>query len=252
MTAASQEKNIPQDQDRQTHVDWSIIVPAYNEEERLGGTLEAIAEFAAKRGLSCETIVVDDGSTDGTAGLVKDNFPQVKLLSNPGNRGKGYSVRRGLLEARGRWMVFSDADLSTPIEELARFEEELLSGADVVIASRALPDSRIEVHQVWWREWSGRLFNCLVRLISGLPYRDTQCGFKAYRREAAQRIAALQRSEGWAFDVEHLRLARMLGLRVREVPVRWVNSSASKLSLFRDAPGMLLDVFKIRLTRYDL
>ncbi len=232
--------------------DWSIVVPAFNEEERLGDTLQVIRSFIDSQPLNFELLVVDDGSTDGTAALVESRFPMVRLLRNPENRGKGYSIRSGLLEARGRWILFSDADLSTPIEEMPRFEEKLRQGADVVIASRALPNSVIEVHQAWWRERSGRIFNCLVRLISGLPYPDTQCGFKAYRREAARRIASLQRIDGWAFDVEQLRLAKMLGLSVEEIPVHWINSSASKLSFLRDAPRMLLDVFKIRLMRYDL
>ena len=231
---------------------WTIVVPAYNEELRLGETLRTIAAFAAEHPGSFEILVVDDGSTDGTPDLVEREFPDVRLMRNPGNRGKGYSVRAGLRAARGKWRLFSDADLSTPIEELPRFEAELRAGADVVIASRALKDSVIELRQARWRETSGRIFNGLVRLLSGLPYRDTQCGFKAYTRAAAVRIAALQQLDGWAFDVEHLHIARLLGLRVREIPVRWINSPASHVRFLPDAARMLLDVIRIRAGRYDL
>jgi dolichyl-phosphate beta-glucosyltransferase len=237
----------------QTAPDWTVVIPAYNEEARLGETLRTILQFTQT--LSAQTfevIVVDDGSPDGTAARVERDFPGVRLLRNPGNRGKGYSVRAGLLESRGLWVLFSDADLSTPIQELIPCEERLRQGYDMVIASRALPDSVIEVHQAWWRERSGRLFNQLVRLISGLPYPDTQCGFKAYTRSAAHRIARLQRLDGFAFDVEQLRLARLLGFRVAEIPVHWINSFATRVRFCSDAPRMLRDVLCVRLTRYDL
>ncbi len=237
----------------QTPPDWTVVIPAYNEEARLGDSLRSILQFTATRApQTFELIVVDDGSSDGTATLVQREFPEVRLLQNPGNRGKGYSVRAGLLEARGRWVLFSDADLSTPIKELIPCEERLRQGYDMVIASRALPDSVIEIHQAWWRERSGRLFNQLVRLISGLPYPDTQCGFKAYTRSAARRIARLQRLDGFAFDVEQLRLARLLELRVAEIPVHWINSFATRVRFCSDAPRMLRDVLRVRLTRYDL
>lgn len=232
--------------------DWTIVVPAYNEAERLGETLRAIAAFAAGHTGTLETLVVDDGSTDGTTDLVEREFPNVRLVRNPGNRGKGYSVRAGLRAGRGKWRLFSDADLSTPIDELPRFEAELRAGADIVIASRAMNESMIELHQAWWRETSGRVFNGLVRLISGLPYRDTQCGFKAYTRAAAMRVAALQKLDGWAFDVEHLHIARLLGLCVREVPVRWINSPASHVRFLPDSARMLLDVIRVRHGHYDL
>jgi glycosyltransferase involved in cell wall biosynthesis len=252
MTVDSDKPSPPTTDSDDAGLDWTIIVPAYNEEERLGPTLRTIQSYLRERASRFESIVVDDGSTDGTADLVRREFPDARLLSNPGNRGKGYSVRAGLLAARGRWVLFSDADLSTPIEELARFEEELRAGADVVIASRALAESVIEAHQAWWREFSGRSFNILVQVFSGLPFHDTQCGFKAYRREAARRIASLQRLEGWAFDIEQLRLARLMGMRVKELPVRWINSSASRVRFLRDAPRMFLDAMRVRLMRYDL
>jgi len=233
-------------------VAWSIIVPVFNEEKRVGPTLAVIEAHMRKRGASCEILVVDDGSTDGTAALVNREFPEVRLLRNPGNQGKGYSVRAGMRAAAGRLVLFTDADLSTPIEEMDRFEKELEGGADVVIASRALPDSVLEVRQVWWREMSGRIFNKIVRLLSGLPYADTQCGFKAYTRQAARRIAGLQRLDGWAFDVEQLHLARLLGLKVREVPVRWLNSPDTRVRFLRDASRMFKDILRIRWTRYPV
>lgn len=233
-------------------VDWSIIVPAFNEEKRISPTLHAIEAFVASEKLNAEIIVVDDGSQDGMVALLKRDFPEARVLQNPGNRGKGYSVRSGMLAARGRYVLFSDADLSTPIEEMVRFEKEFAQGADIVIASRAMRNSVIEIHQHWWREMSGRIFNFLVRKISGLPYHDTQCGFKAYTKDAAEKIARLQRLDGWAFDVEQLHIARLLGLKVREVPVHWINSAASRVNFLRDSTHMLIDIIRIRGTRYRI
>ena len=229
-----------------TSPQWTLVIPAYNEEARLGQTLQTVLAYVQEQQLTAEILVVNDGSTDGTAALVREQFPQVRLEENPGNRGKGYSVRAGMLSARGEWVLFSDADLSTPIEELPKFEKALRDGADVVIGSRVLRGSVLEVRQPWWRELSGRTFNLLVRFFSALPYHDTQCGFKAYQRAAAQQIAQAQKLTGWAFDVEQLALAKKMGLRVTEVPVRWINSTASRVNMLRDAPRMLRDVIKIR------
>jgi len=223
----------------------SIVIPAYNEESRLPATL---AE-ALDRGFS-EVLVVDDGSTDGTARVTKEfqrEHPQVRLLSNPGNRGKGYSVRHGMLEAKGGWILFSDADLSAPIEEvhkLIRAVEE--QGASVAIGSRALDRSLIKVHQSHFRETAGRIFNLFVRVLTGLPFLDTQCGFKLFEAGAAHQIFRRQRLDRFGFDVEVLFIARRLGYRAVEVPVRWSHSEGTKVRMFRDSVNMFIDLVRIR------
>jgi dolichyl-phosphate beta-glucosyltransferase len=231
---------------------WSVVIPAYNEEARIGSTLAAIHQYMERRGLEHEIIVVDDGSSDGTAALVARDFPEVRLLKNAVNLGKGAGVRTGLFAAQKPFVLFTDSDLSTPIEELERFEWEFSQGADMVIASRALPESKLELRQPWWRELSGRSFNTLVRLISGLPFMDTQCGFKAYRLEVAREIAKRQQLDGWAFDVEQLHLARLLGFRVRETPVRWINSPDTRVRFLKASLQMLGEVVRVRFRKYDM
>ena len=214
----------------------SIVIPAYNEERRLPSTLDTIfAWLATTADLNAEVLVVDDGSSDGTAAVVETRMkhePRLRLLRNPGNRGKGYAVRHGMLEARNQWILFSDADLSAPIEEFPR----LLSAAErhnaaVAIGSRALDRSLIGVHQQAWREWSGIFFNRIMRIVTGLPFVDTQCGFKLYRRDAAQRIFPLQRLDGFSFDVEDLYITKRLGISAVEVPVHWNNVEGTKVSM---------------------
>lgn len=213
-------------------------MPAYNEAARLPSTLLQLAEFCERHG-SAEVLVVDDGSRDQTVALVEEFArcrPAFRLLRNPGNRGKGYSVRHGMLEATGEWVLFSDADLSSPIAEFVKLfaavEREQAAGA---IGSRALDRSLVGVHQSALREWSGRMFNVVMRLATGLPYRDTQCGFKLYRRDAARAIFSRQTLEGFGFDVENLFIARKLGLLVVEVPVVWNNVEGTKVSAFSGA-----------------
>ena len=213
-------------------------MPAYNEAERLPATLTKLADYCREHG-SADLLVVDDGSRDRTAAVVEE-FAEthgfVRLLRNPGNRGKGYSVRHGMLEAVGDWVLFSDADLSSPIEEAAKlFMAVERDKAVVAIGSRALDRSLVGVHQAPLREWSGRLFNLIMRLVTGLPFRDTQCGFKLYRREAARAIFARQRLEGFGFDVEDLFIARKLKLRAVEVPVRWNNVEGTKVGALSGA-----------------
>jgi glycosyltransferase involved in cell wall biosynthesis len=229
----------------------SIVIPAYNEEARLPSTLSAILAFAATRGFAnCEVLVVNDGSADGTAAAATQfqaAHPEIRLLENPGNRGKGYSVRHGMLEARGEWILFTDSDLSAPIEELDKLlEAACAAGAAVAIGSRALDRSLIATHQSWFRETAGRIFNLLMRLATGLPFSDTQCGFKLFQCEAAHEVFRRQRIERWGFDAEVLFIARRLGYRTVEVPVRWSHSEGTKVSMFRDSLGMFVDLLKIR------
>jgi glycosyltransferase involved in cell wall biosynthesis len=230
----------------------SIILPAYNEEKRIGATLDRISGYFAARSptlAGLEVIVVDDGSSDGTPRLVQDaarTMPWLRLISNPENRGKGYSVRQGMLQARGRIALFTDADLSAPIEESERLFAAIESGNDVAIGSRALDRSLISVHQSRFREIAGIIFNRFVRMIAQLPIEDTQCGFKAFRLPVCRVIFEQQRIAGFGFDPEILFLAKRHGLRIAEVPVRWSHDPATKVHVYRDSVLMLLDLFRVR------
>ena len=192
---------------------------------------------------------MDDGSRDRTAALVEAAATQdsrVRLLRNPGNRGKGYSVRHGMLEARGDWLLFTDADLSAPIEELSKLMSAVREhSAAIAIGSRALDRSLVGVHQSRWREFAGNFFNRVMRFATGLTFKDTQCGFKLYRRDAAQAVFARQRLNGFGFDAEHLFIARVLGFSVVEVPARWNNVEGTKVSLMAGARPFL-DLLLIR------
>jgi dolichyl-phosphate beta-glucosyltransferase len=226
----------------------SIVVPAYNEAGRLPRTLELIRSYLRERRIAAEVIVVDDGSTDATAavaGNLQAEFPELRLLSNGRNRGKGFSVRHGMLEARGRVVLFTDADLSAPIEEADKLLAAL-GGYQVAIGSRAMDRSLIEVHQSRLRELAGILFNLVVRVITGLPFADTQCGFKAFVREPSRIVFEQQRIERFGFDPEVLFLARRHGLRAVEVPVRWAHDPATKVHMVRDSLHMLGELLLVR------
>ncbi len=215
----------------------SIIIPAYNEERRLPSTLETVRSYLQTKSLDfVEVVVVDDGSRDGTARIVEDaaaRDARIRLVRNPGNRGKGYAVRHGMEEARGEWVLFSDADLSAPIEELDKLEAAIeKQSADGAIGSRALDRSLVGKRQSAFREFSGRVFNLAMRIVTGLPYRDTQCGFKIFRRDVAHAVASRQQTDGFGFDVEILYIAKKHGYRVLEVPVRWFNVEGTKVSLW--------------------
>ena len=229
----------------------SIVIPAYNEEARLPATLAAVVSYLAARGWpDGEILVVDDGSLDSTAAVTahfQAAHPGVRLLENPGNRGKGYSVRHGMLESRGEWVLFTDSDLSAPIEELDKLlQAARAQHAAVAIGSRALDRSLIALHQSRFRETAGRIFNLLMRLATGLPFADTQCGFKLFEGAAAREIFRRQRIERWGFDAEVLFIARKLGYKTVEVPVRWSHSPGTKVSMFRDSLNMFLDLLRIR------
>jgi len=226
----------------------SLVIPAYNEEARLPETLQQIGAFVRGRGAETEVIVVDDGSRDRTAAVAESfraEIPGLRVLTNGVNRGKGFSVRHGMLEAKGRVVLFTDADLSAPIEEAPKLVAAL-EDYDVALGSRAVDRSLIEVHQSRFREFAGVVFNTLVRLILRLPFVDTQCGFKAFRRERCRIIFEQQTIERFGFDPELLYLARRHGLRAVEIPVRWAHSPATKVSMLRDSLQMFLDVFVIR------
>jgi dolichyl-phosphate beta-glucosyltransferase len=231
-------------------LDLSIVIPAFNEERRLPKTLESIRRYLNSRPLEGEVLVVDDGSTDATANVVeaaRSGFPQLRLLSNGQNRGKGFSVGLGMLEARGEFALFTDADQSTPIEEADKLLGALRNGGyDAAIGSRAVDRRLIEVHQSAFREWAGIIFNRVMRGITGLPFQDTQCGFKAFRREKARAIFEQQRIEGFGFDPEILFLAHRKGLRIAEIPVRWAHDPATKVHMIRDSLRMFLDLLAIR------
>jgi glycosyltransferase involved in cell wall biosynthesis len=232
-----------------SNFDLSIIIPAYNEEPRLPETLQRIAEYLPTLGVRTEVLVVDDGSTDRTAAVAESfrgKLTGLRVLSNGRNRGKGYSVRHGMLEARGDMVLFTDADLSAPIEEAEKLLTPLSNGYDVAIGSRAMDRSLISTRQSIFRETAGIIFNMIVRLVLRLPFVDTQCGFKAFRRERCRIIFEQQRIEGFGFDPELLYLARHHGLRAIEIPVRWGHSPATKVSMLGDSLKMFGDIFTIR------
>jgi glycosyltransferase involved in cell wall biosynthesis len=226
----------------------SIVIPAFNEERRLPETLRRVRAYLEARRADAEVIVVDDGSRDATAALVearRGEFPGLRLVSNGVNRGKGYSVRHGMLEARGRIVLFTDADLSAPIEEA----DKLLAATrdhEVAFGSRGVDRSLIAVHQSPPRELAGIVFNFLVRVITGLKFVDTQCGFKAFLREPSRIIFEQQRIERFGFDPEILFLARRHGLRAVEIPVRWAHDPQTRVNMVRDSLRMFGEVLSIR------
>jgi glycosyltransferase involved in cell wall biosynthesis len=228
----------------------SIIIPAYNEELRLPATLERIAAYLKTFGHDTEVLVVDDGSKDRTAQVAesfRDRVPALRVIPNGVNRGKGFSVRHGMQEARGRIALFTDADLSAPIEEAGKLFDALQNqDCDVAIGSRAVDRSLIFERESPFREFAGVIFNKIVRLILWLPFVDTQCGFKAFRRERCAIIFEQQTIERFGFDPELLYLSRHHGLHAVEIPVRWGHSHATKVSMMRDSVQMFLDVFQIR------
>jgi dolichyl-phosphate beta-glucosyltransferase len=231
----------------------SLIIPAYNEEQRLGRGLRRIRDYFASAAIGgsggIEILVVDDGSNDGTARVAQEwarETPGLRLISNGRNRGKGYSVRHGMLEARGRIALFTDADLSSPIEESQKLLAAIAAGNDIAIGSRAMDRGLIEVHQSLFREAAGIIFNGFVRVLTGLPFHDTQCGFKAFVRDRSRIIFEEQRIEGFGFDPEILYLAQRNGLRVAEVPVRWSHDAATRVHVVRDSLRMFRDLVFVR------
>ena len=240
------------------HPAVSIVIPAYNECARIEGTLERVMGCIQERGWDAEVLVVDDGSTDETVTVVQrwmEKHDRLHLVKNAGNRGKGYSVRNGLLQAAGDIVMITDADLSAPMEEAERLFAAIDEGADVAIGSRWLDKQKQTVHQPLYRRFFGRCFNKVTKLVMGLPFQDTQCGFKAFRRDAAQTIFRLQTIERWGFDPEILFIARKLKYSIVEVPVTWGHDERSRMSYLKDGMKMLEEMAEIRTNslrgRYD-
>lgn len=228
---------------------YSIVIPAYNESQRLGGTLEKVLAYVRARGWNAEVIVVNDGSQDNTEEIARqfaERDLRLQIVNNPGNRGKGYSVRNGMLHARGRIVIFSDADLSSPIEESAKLIEALEGGADIAIGSRWLRAETQTQRQPLHRQIFGRIFNLLLRLTLGLQFADTQCGFKAFKQRAVQAIFPLQKIERWGFDPEILFLARKFGFSLEEIPVLWGHSGGTRIHPLKDGSRMFMEMLHIR------
>ena len=228
---------------------YSIIIPAYNESARIGGALSSVTRCIREREWNAEVLVVDDGSSDDTAEIVEawaNEYPEVRLVRNGRNRGKGFSVRNGMLRASGDIVMFTDADMSSPIEEAELLFSAIDAGADVAIGSRWLTGRRIVHQQPLYRRIFGRCFNALTRSVMRLPFADTQCGFKAFRQQAAHTVFGLQRIERWGFDPEILFIAVKRGMRIAEVPVTWGHDERSRISYLRDGMQMLLELLFIR------
>jgi dolichyl-phosphate beta-glucosyltransferase len=235
--------------DESIHIDTSVVIPCFNEEQRILPTLERIVTFLSGRDRPWEVVVVDDGSVDRTSACVHERFgdqPAVRVLRFESNHGKGFAVREGVLASRGELVLFSDADLSTPIEELNQLERHAASGFDVVVGSRVVPGSRIVTPQPARRRLSGLVFRLLVRALGLTAVLDTQCGFKLLRRKTVEPILRRIQTEGFAFDVELLARAERAGLRVAERPVEWRDSTGSRLRLVPDAWRMAMDLLRVR------
>ncbi len=228
---------------------YSIVIPAYNESARIPATLREVIACVRANSWPAEIIVVNDGSTDSTAQVVRDialEAPELRLIENPGNRGKGYSVRSGLLQALGDVVMFTDADLSAPIQEADRLFAAIAAGADIAIGSRWLESGRQTHRQPLYRQIFGRCFNAVCRMVMQLPFADTQCGFKAFTRAAAQTVFKLQTIERWGFDPEILFIAVKRGLNVVEVPVSWAHDERTRMSYLKDGMQMLKELAIIR------
>lgn len=232
--------------------DLSIVIPAFEEEDRLGGSLSLIVEYLRENAPSTEIIVVDDGSGDRTARVAEEFFADVpdisaNVIRYEQNRGKGHAVKIGLMAAKADIALFSDADLSTPIDEMPKLVDPIRNGEfDVTFGSRALDRSLIGTHQPWRREQGGKVFNLVVRLMTGMPFWDTQCGFKAFNLAKFRPLLGLMQIERFGFDVEFLYVARLRGLRLKEIAVRWDNDDRSKVNVIRDSIRMFDEVRQIR------
>ncbi len=231
----------------------SVIIPAYNESKRIRPTLCRIDDYLRDHFEDFEIIVVNDGSSDNTEDIVLEackKITSIKYITYQLNRGKGYALRQGVLNSTGDIVLISDADLSTPIEELEKLLTFYKSGTDIAIGSRALEESQIVVRQPWYREFMGRMFNRFIKSLILQDFRDTQCGFKLFRGDVAKKTFSLSCIDGFAYDVEILYIAKKLGYKIKEVPIKWINSPDSRVRPLRDSFQTALDILKIRLRRY--
>ena len=231
------------------NLSYSIIIPAYNESQRIAASLDKIIAYTSEQQWMTEILIVNDGSRDNTSDIVREyakTHPQVRLIENPGNRGKGYTVRNGMSQATGEILLFTDADLSSPIQESKKLFAAIQAGADVAIGSRWLQAELQTERQPLHRQVFGRIFNLLLRIILGLKYKDTQCGFKAFTRKAALSLFPRQRIERWGFDPELLFLSQKYGLNIAEVPVEWAHDDRSKINPVVDGFKMFTEMLRIR------
>jgi dolichyl-phosphate beta-glucosyltransferase len=244
--------NIQESVDNSNHF-ISVVIPAFNEELRIAGTIQSVHDYLQKRYARYEIVVVDDGSTDATRAVVAASAKErnyIRLIRHAVNSGKGFAVKSGIFAASGNIIIMCDADLSTPIEESEKLLSYYEEGFDLVIGSRGLKESDIVVRQPWYRGRMGKIFNLLVRLLVIGDFRDTQCGFKMFRRDAARELFSRCRMNHFCFDVEILFMAKKHGFRIKEVPIRWINSPDSKVKVFKDSLRMLIDLVIIRVNSY--
>lgn len=229
----------------------SIVIPVYNEEKRIHASLSKVVDYVKKNGISdnSEIIVVNDGSLDNTVSVInqfKEDYNFIKLVDYKDNKGKGYAVKKGVLSAKGDYILFMDADLSTPLEEINKVIRFLDMSYDLSIGSRGLKDSKIIIQQPIYRRAMGKIFNLTVRLLLIKKIRDTQCGFKCFKKEVAREIFNQTKINGFCFDVEVLYIAQRKGYRIKEIPVKWYDFPDSKVGIFKDSLKMLIEIFKIK------
>lgn len=246
----SQANQVQKDEYASTDLHLSIVIPVYNEEKRLGPTLDKIKAYLEKQAWPREIVLVDDGSRDGGIALARQQLEgreEYRVISYGSNRGKGYALKQGMIASRGEYVLFTDADLSTPIEELDKMWQWFEQGFDIVQGSRKMPGASVERHQPWLRENMGKVFTALSNIIANVNVRDVTCGFKAYRGEVARDLYTRQHLYDWSFDAEIIYLARRAGYRLKEVPVRWLDERGTKVNLVRDSVRSFVGLLTIRL-----